>query len=29
MESKGYEVVANIRNGYAVGDLIFIKKGLQ
>lgn len=29
MEKKGYEVVANIRKGYAVGDLIFIKKSLQ
>ena len=28
MESKGYQVVANIRQGYSVGDLIFIKKGL-
>ena len=29
MENKGYEVVANVRKGFSVGDLIFIKKGLQ
>ena len=29
MDKKGYEVVANIRKGFSVGDLIFMKKGLQ